>query len=66
MNSSPLCLVDELTFTHPKKSKGRNAGIIAAYQSGGYSMKEVGDHFGVHYSSVSKIIKHAEYSQFKT
>lgn len=44
----------------------RNTSIIAAYQSGGYSMKEVGEHFGLHYSSVSKIIKHANNSQFKT
>jgi REP element-mobilizing transposase RayT len=48
------------------KHKMRNNGIIAAYQSGGYSMKAVGDHFGVHYSSVSKIIKKAGDSQFKT
>jgi putative transposase len=46
--------------------KDRNDGIIAAYQSGGYSMKAIGDHFGVHYSSVSKIIKADENSQFKT
>jgi len=39
---------------------------VNAYQSGGYSMKEVGAYFGVHYSSVSKIIKQAENSQFKT
>lgn len=44
----------------------RNMGIINAYQSGGYSMKEVGDHFGVHYSSVSKIIKQSMNSQLKT
>jgi len=44
----------------------RNEGIIAAYRSGGYSMKEIGDHFGVHYSSVSKIIKIADNSKFKT
>lgn len=48
------------------KYKVRNAGIVAAYQSGGYSMKEVGEHFGMHYSSVSKIIKRADDSQFKT
>ena len=44
----------------------RNEGIIAAYQSGGYSMKAIGDHFGVHYSSVSKIIKVDENSKIKT
>lgn len=51
---------------YAKQSNDRNHGIITAYQSGGYSMKEVGDYFGVHYSSVSKIIKQAENSQFKT
>lgn len=44
----------------------RNKSIIEAYKSGGYSMKEVGTHFGVHYTSVSKIIKQAENSLFKT
>ena len=29
-------------------------------------MKEVGEYFGVHYSSVSKIIKQVDDSQFKT
>jgi len=48
------------------KCKDRNQAIVNAYQSGGYSMKEVGAYFGVHYSSVSKIIKQAENSQFKT
>ncbi len=43
----------------------RNEAIIAAYRSGGYSMKAIGDHFGVHYSSVSKIIKAGENSRFK-
>lgn len=51
---------------YSNNNKNRNRGIIAAYQSGGYSMKEVGDHFGVHYSSVSKIIKQAGNSHFKT
>lgn len=51
---------------YSKKHRERNTDIIEAYKSGGYSMKEVGDYFGVHYSSVSKIIKQADDSQFKT
>jgi len=51
---------------YSKKFRERNQSIIMAYQSGGYSMKEVGDYFGIHYSSVSKIIKQAVDSQFKT
>jgi hypothetical protein len=35
----------------------RNAAIIGAYKSGGYSMKEVGEYFGLSYSMVSRIIK---------
>ena len=27
-----------------------------AYDSGGYGMKEIGEHFGLHYSRVSRII----------
>ena len=40
-----------------KTAATRNQGINAAYQSGGYSMKAIADHIGLHYSSVSKIIK---------
>ncbi|HED15705.1 MAG TPA: transposase [Gammaproteobacteria bacterium] len=35
----------------------RDDAIIDAYASGGYSMKEVGDYFNLHYSRVSRIIK---------
>ncbi len=37
----------------------RDTAIAAAYASGGYSMKEIGDHFGLHYSYVSRIISRA-------
>ncbi|MFZ1515251.1 MAG: hypothetical protein WAT21_07620 [Saprospiraceae bacterium] len=43
--------------------KNRNAAITCAYKSGGYSMKEVGEYFGLSYSMVSRIIKD---SIFKT
>jgi putative transposase len=41
----------------------RNKAIIKAYASGGYTMKEIGDFFGVGYSMVSRIVKN---SKFKT
>lgn len=44
----------------------RNEAIIAAYASGGYSMKEIGAHFGLHYSMISRIVRAADYSRFKT
>uniref|UniRef100_A0A486XJN9 Transposase IS200-like domain-containing protein n=1 Tax=Rheinheimera sp. BAL341 TaxID=1708203 RepID=A0A486XJN9_9GAMM len=34
----------------------RNDAIVAAYRSGGYTLKEIGSHFGLHYSWVSKIV----------
>ena len=34
----------------------RDEAIAVAYASGGYTMKEVGDFFGVHYSRVSRIV----------
>ncbi|MCI0660114.1 MAG: hypothetical protein L0220_03485 [Acidobacteria bacterium] len=31
--------------------------IFHAYATGGYSMQEIGDYFGLHYSRVSRILK---------
>jgi len=38
----------------------RNSGITRAYESGNYSLKEIGDHFGLHYSRVSRIVRMAK------
>ena len=38
----------------------RNRAIAAAYASGGYTMQDIGDYFGVHYSRVSRIVGAAE------
>lgn len=38
----------------------RNGAIAAAYASGGYTLKEIGDYFGLHYSRVSKIVRLGE------
>lgn len=35
----------------------RNSAITEAYRSGGYTLKEIGLHFGIHYSTVSGIVK---------
>ena len=47
-------------------SNNRDEVVYLAYQSGCYSMKEIGNHFDLHYSSVSKIVKNIENSRFKT
>ena len=43
-------------------SPSRNGAIYLAYRSGGYSMKGIADYFGLHYSSVSKIVAKFEKS----
>jgi len=46
--------------------ESRDQAIYSAYQRGSHTMKEIGDYYGLHYSSVSKIVKHYKNSQFKT
>lgn len=38
------------------RSSTRDEAIANAYKSGAYGLKEIGDHFGLHYSRVSRII----------
>jgi len=38
---------------HPERARA----IAEAYASGGYTMQEIGDYFGLHYSRVSKIVR---------
>jgi len=38
----------------------RNEAIFNAYSTGGYTMKEVGEYFGLGYSMVSRIVKHSK------
>ncbi|WP_157822430.1 hypothetical protein [Psychromonas sp. Urea-02u-13] len=48
---TPLSLSEYLAH-----SKTRNEAIVKAYQSGGYTMKVIGEHFKIHYSVVSRIV----------
>ncbi len=43
--------------SYEASSRGRNAAIVKAYRSGGYTQKDIGDYFGLHYSSISGILK---------
>jgi transposase len=43
----------------------RDEAIFHAYASGGYSLKEIGDHFGLHYSRVSRILKQQRLAKIK-
>ncbi len=38
-------------------SRDRNTAIVKACQSGGYTLKEIGEYFGIHYTTVSGILK---------
>ena len=38
-----------------RKAADRDGAIRAAYATGGYTLAEIGDHFGLHYSTVSRI-----------
>ena len=39
----------------------RNEAMAAAYLTGAYSQQEIADHFGVHYSTVSRAVKAYEH-----
>jgi predicted DNA-binding protein YlxM (UPF0122 family) len=47
-------------FSHYSSFNDRNAGIAATYQTGDYTMQVIADEFGVHYATVSRIVKKAE------
>ena len=40
-----------------QQNDDRNTNIVKAYESGGYTLKEIGDYFKLHYTTVSGIIK---------
>jgi hypothetical protein len=44
----------------------RDEAIGRAYASGGYSLKEIGDHSGLHCSRVSRILKERRLAKGKT
>ncbi|HEX7028346.1 MAG TPA: transposase [Gammaproteobacteria bacterium] len=58
--SSQRRSVAKLLPVYEQKAADRDTAIVMAYNSGGYSMKEIGDYFGLHYSRVSKIITKAK------
>ncbi|UCF55818.1 MAG: hypothetical protein JSW15_06770 [Deltaproteobacteria bacterium] len=42
---------------------GRNQGVYDAHVTHGYSLKEIADHLGIHYTTVSKAIKEREHKK---
>ena len=48
-----------LTY-YTNRYKDRDKAILEAYSSGAYSMKQIGEHVGLHYSRVSRVIRKAK------
>jgi len=46
-----------LPFAETYSKEGRNKAIYAAHVIHGYTLKEIGDHVGLHYTTVSRIIR---------
>jgi len=44
----------------------RNEGIALAYATDCYNLKEIGRAFGLHYTTVSRVVRNVEMSQYKT
>ncbi len=41
---------------YQQQSSSRDKAIFLAYKSGGYTLRQIGDHFKLHYSRVSRIV----------
>jgi putative transposase len=46
-----------------EKHSDRDSAVFEAFRSGGYSMREIGDHVGLHYSTISRIVRLNEKEQ---
>lgn len=46
---------------HYQQNSTRDEAIVEAYQSGGYTMKEIGKHFGLSESMISRLLKHSRF-----
>jgi len=51
---------------YARRYRARNEAIVRAYESGGYGLKAIGEHFGLHYSRVSRIVAAGEKAKGKT
>ena len=49
-----------------EKHRDRDTAIFEAFTSGDYNMREIGDHVGVHYSRISRIVNRREKARDKT
>ena len=50
---------------YTREHLGRDAAMVAAYRSGNYTLQQIGEHFGLHYSRVSRIVRKQRDSKTK-
>ena len=50
-NAAPLPLAE-----YQAQTVDKHQAIYNAYRSGGYTQKQIGDYFGLHYSQISRIV----------
>ena len=58
--SMTLISKDLTLISYEKRHKYRDEAIQAAYNSGGYTLKALGEYFGLHYSMISRIVNRAK------
>jgi putative transposase len=51
---------------YQKNYKDEKQAIYHAYRSGGYTLKEIGEYYGKHYTTISRIVKNVEMRLGKT
>lgn len=44
-----------------RRHRDRDAAIVAAHASGGYSYQQIAEHFGVHFTTVGRIVRAAKF-----
>ncbi len=54
------CVPAQPLAVYARKHGNPKAAMAAAFASGGYTLKAIATHFGVHYSTVSRVVKQAE------
>jgi putative transposase len=47
-------------LAYEREATERNAAIRAAYASGAYSLQAIGDHFGLHYATISRLVREGD------
>jgi len=55
--SRPLRLEYPDALYHENREKDRDSAILAAYASGRYSYMQIGEHFGIHFTTVGRIVR---------